>query len=147
MFDVIVIPTDGSEHAENAAERGFDLAAAHDATVHVVCVADTGLFGDVRLPGDDASAEDAIGEKAAEFAGRLADRAEAAGLDVTTAVPEGTAKNEIVDYAADVDADVVVMGTHGRDGVERLVLGSVTEHVIRTSDADVLVPGSADAGD
>lgn len=140
MFDVIVIPTDGSEHAEWAAERGFDLAAAHGATVHVVCVADTGLFGDVRLPGDDASAEEAIGEKAEEFVARLTDRAAAVGLDVTTAVPEGAAKNEIVDYAESVGADVV-MGTRGRGAVERLVLGSVTEHVVRTSQLDVLVAG------
>lgn len=139
MFDVIVIPTDGSEFAENAAERGFEIAAAHDSEVHVVCVADTGMLGDLRLPGDDASAHDAIQAKAREFVDRLADRAGADGLDVTTAVPDGTAKNAIVDYAESVGADAIVMGTSGRGGVERLVLGSVAEHVVRTSPVDVLV--------
>ena len=143
MYDDIVIPTDGSDYAETAAERGFDLAAVHGATVHVVSVADTGLLGDVRLPGDDASAEDAIGEKAREFAERLADRAAAADLEVTTAVREGAAKNEILEYAEEVGADVVVMGTHGRGGVERLMLGSVTEHVVRSGEIDVLVVGGA----
>ena len=143
MFDVIVIPTDGSEFAENAAERGFDLARHHDAAVHVVSVADTGMLGDLRLPGDDASADDAIRAKAEEFVDRLADRAAAAGLEVTTAVPDGTAKNGIVDYADSVGADVIVMGTSGRGGVERLVLGSVAEHVVRHSDVDVLVTHGA----
>lgn len=139
MFDVIVIPTDGSEHAEAAAERGFEIARAHGSTVHVLCVADTGMLGDLQLPGDDASADDAIREKAESFVDRLADRAASAGLDVETTVTEGAAKNQIVEYAGSVDADVVVIGTRGRGGVERLMLGSVAEHVVRTSDVDVLV--------
>ena len=139
MFDVIVIPTDGSEFAENAAERGFEIARANDSEVHVICVADTGMLGDLRLPGDDASADDAIQAKAREFVDRLADRARAEGLEVTTAVPDGTAKNAIIEYAESVGADVIVMGTSGRGGVERLVLGSVAQYVVRHSDIDVLV--------
>jgi nucleotide-binding universal stress UspA family protein len=139
MFDDIVIPTDGSDFAEKAAERGFDIAQAHDSTVHVVCVVDTGMLGTLQLPGDGANPDEAIRGKAREFVDRLAERARAADLDVTTAVPDGTAKNEIVDYAESVDADVVVMGTRGRGGVERAVLGSVAEYVVRTSPIDVLV--------
>lgn len=141
MYETIVVATDGSEHAERAAERAFRLAGVHDAAVHVVCVAETGPFSDVRLPGDHASAESVIRDRAGEFVARLADRAAAADLDVTTAVPEGTAKNAIVAYAESVDADLVVVGSRGRDGVERLLLGSVAEHVARTCDRDVLVVG------
>lgn len=147
MYDTIVIPTDGSEYAERAARRGFELASEHVAAVHVVCAADTGPFGDVRLPGDDASAEDAINEKATQYVERTADLAAPHDLDVRTAVVEGTAKNEIVDYASEAGADLIVMGTRGRGGVERLMLGSVTEHVVRTSDADVLVVDAEDDGD
>ena len=143
MFDVIVIPPDGSEYAEAAAERGFEIARAHDSEVHVVCVADTGMLGDLRLPGDDASADDAIHAKAEEFVARLTDRAATEGLEVTTAVLDGTAKNAIVDYAESVGADAIVIGTRGRGGVERLMLGSVAEHVVRTSPVDVLVTHGA----
>ena len=139
MFDVIVIPTDGSEYAEAAAQRGFEIARAHGSTVHVLCVADTGMLGDLRLPGDDASADEAIRQKAEEFVDRLADRGADEGLEVETAVVEGTAKNAIVEYAESVGADAIVMGTRGRGGVERLMLGSVAEHVVRTSPVDVLV--------
>lgn len=139
MYDTIVIPTDGSEYAERAARRGFELAGKHGATVHVVCAADTGPLGDVRLPGDDASAEDAIGEKAAEYVERAAEMAAPYDIDVKTAVREGPAKSEIVEYAAEVGADMILMGTRGRGGVERLMLGSVAEHVVRTSEVDVLV--------
>lgn len=142
MFETIVIPTDGSEQAEAAAERGFELARTHGAAVHVVCVADTGPLGDYRLPGDHASADEAIRSRAEEFVSRLADRVE--DLEVTTAVPSGTAKNAIVDYAEDVDADLIVMGTRGRGGVGRVMLGSVAEHVVRTSGVDVMVVGGPD---
>lgn len=139
MYDTILIPTDGSEFAERAAERGFRLASEHGAAVHVVCAADTGPFSDVRLPGDDASAEDAINQRAAEYVESTVELAAPYDLEVTTAVLEGPAKSEIVDYAAESGADLIAMGTHGRGGVERLMVGSVTEHVVRTSDVDVLV--------
>lgn len=149
MYDTIVVPTDGSEHAEQAARRGFALAREHDAAVHVVCAADTGPIGDVRLPGDDASAAEAFTERATRYVERTAELADRDDLDVTTAVIEGPAKDEIVDYASAVSADLIAMGTRGRGGVERLMLGSVTEHVVRTSDVDVLVvhtDGDPDGG-
>jgi nucleotide-binding universal stress UspA family protein len=63
---------------------------------------------------------------------------------VTTATPTGSAKTAIVEYADSIDADLIVMGSRGRGGVERLMLGSVTEHVVRVSDIDVLVHGGGD---
>lgn len=142
MYDLIVIPTDGSDHAEAAAERGFELARIHGATIHVICIADTGPLGEYRLPGDNAAAEDAIREQAEAFTSRLAERAPES-VETETAVTMGTAKTGIVDYAEEVDADLIVIGTHGRGGIDRVVLGSVAEHVVRVSDIDVLVPGES----
>lgn len=139
MFDRILVPTDGSEYAESAADTAFELADAHDATVHVISVADPGPLGDLRLPGDATSAEDAIRSRADEFASRLTERAEADGLDVTSVVRTGPPEHEILDYAAEIDADVIVMGTRGRGGVHRMALGSVTDHVIRVGEPPVLV--------
>ena len=64
-------------------------------------------------------------------------------LVVTTATPTGSAKAGIVDYAESVGADLIVMGSRGRGGIERLMLGSVAEHVVRVSDIDVLIHGGA----
>ena len=140
MFDTVVIPVDGSEHADRAATRGFEIASAHGSGVHLVCVADTGPLGDYRLPGETESATDAITGQAASIVESVAERAPD-GLDVTTATPTGSAKSGVVDYAESVDADLIVMGSRGRGGIERLMLGSVAEHVIRVSDIDVLVHG------
>ncbi|WP_254765802.1 universal stress protein [Salinilacihabitans rarus] len=139
MFDSVLVPTDGSEHAETAADTALDLAHEHDAVVHVVSVAETGPLSNLRLPGDAASAEEAIRGRAEEFVSRIADRSEAADLDVTTAVLSGPAGTAILDYADEVDADLIVMGTRGRGGIHRMAVGSVTDHVIRFGDVRVLV--------
>jgi nucleotide-binding universal stress UspA family protein len=143
MFEIIVIPLDGSEHADRAASRGFEIATAHGSSVHLLCVADTGPLADYQLPGERQSADAAMIERATDIVSE-AEQAAPAALDVATATPTGTAKHEIVEYADVVDADLIVMGTCGRGGVERLMLGSVTEHVLRVSDIDVLVRGGED---
>jgi nucleotide-binding universal stress UspA family protein len=140
MFETIVIPVDGSDHAERAAQRGFEIAEEHDSTVHLICVADTGPLDGVQLPGERASASDAITAQAESVVDGIETQAPGT-VPVTTAVPTGSANSQIVDYADSVDADLIVMGSRGHGGVERLVLGSVTEHVVRVSDIDVLVAG------
>ncbi|WP_172636009.1 universal stress protein [Natronobacterium gregoryi] len=142
MYERILVPTDGSEYAADAAERAFELAATTDATVHVVSVAETGPLVSVRLPGDDASAAEILTRRASEFVAELETRADERGLEVSTAVLTGVPVREILEYADEVDADAIVMGTRGRGGVSRLMLGSVTDAVIRHSGIDVLVAGT-----
>ncbi|MFP8890361.1 universal stress protein [Natrialbaceae archaeon A-CW2] len=138
MFETILLPTDGSEDAESAADAGLELAQIHDAEVHVLCVAETGLLGHIRLPGDADSAEHAMHRQAETFVSRVADRA--GDLPVTTAVRTGPPETELLEYANEIDADLIVMGTRGRGGVHKLAIGSVTDHVIRFGDIDVYVP-------
>ncbi|WP_121741423.1 universal stress protein [Natronorubrum halophilum] len=142
MFETILLPTDGSDHAAAAAETGLELAAVHGGAVHVVCVADTGPLSDLRLPGDAASAEDAMRERAREFVDAIVERAAAAGVEATGTVLEGPPEHELLEYADAVDADLVVMATRGRGGVHRMALGSVTDHVVRFGDVPVLVANS-----
>lgn len=142
MFDTILLPTDGSDYAEAAAETGIALAKTHDATVHVVCVADTGPLGDIRLPGDAASPREAIRSQAQEFVDSIVAEAEVAGLEVTGTVLDGPPEEALLEYARETGVDLVVMGTRGRGGVHRMAVGSVTDHVIRFGDIPVLVANS-----
>lgn len=141
MYDQILVPTDGSEYATEAAERAFDLATAVDAPVALICVAELGPFGSVRLPGDETSAADALTEQAETFVTELEDRAAKRDVETTTAVRTGTPVHEILEFADEIDADVIVMGTRGRGGISRMMLGSVTDGVTRHSSTDVLVVG------
>ncbi len=144
MYDDIVVPTDGSDYADSAAETAFDLADHHDATVHVVCAVDPGPLGKLRLPGDAASAEAAIEAKANQSVDRLEDRATERGLAVETATPSGPPGETILEYAEEAEADLVVMGTRGQGGVHRMAVGSVADYVIRFGDVQVLIAETDD---
>ena len=134
MFDHILIPTDGSETASEAAERGIQLADEQGATVHVLYVVQ-------RVQGTDGATGivmEAMREAGERTVGEVAEQAEANGLDATTEVTVGTPHREILEYVESNDIDLVVMGTQGRTGVGRYLLGSVTEKVVRLSDVPVL---------
>lgn len=141
MYDDIVVPTDGSDSAERAARHGVVLAEAYDATVHVLSVVDERDYGGALGRSDDAS--DAVA--AAEAAAREAVESVAALVDgdVTTHVTVAVPPEAILEYVRDAGADLVVMGTHGRTGVERFVIGSVAEKVVRRADVPVVTVRAA----
>jgi nucleotide-binding universal stress UspA family protein len=144
MYDTILIPTDGSEHAVRAAEHAQYLARLFDATVHVVNVADVqaaaGVFGAGGVDEEFRSRLEAEGEEAIETV-----RAALADADsVETAVVRGDPRTAILEYAEEHDVDLLAMGTHGRTGLSRYITGSVTEHVVRLADVPVLTVRATD---
>ncbi|WP_251341447.1 universal stress protein [Haloplanus halophilus] len=134
MFDTIVIATDGSESVRRAVSVALDLAERFDATVHALYVVDEGEVesSPERVREEMRAALDDSGEEA------LSAVAEAADRPVTTAVREGRPATEIREYATDRGADVVAMGTRGRHGENRFLIGSVAERVVRTCPVPVL---------
>lgn len=168
MYDTILFPTDGSEAAETALEHAADHARRYDAALHVLFVAQDDLVdsGLVQRDHEGVEQSDMVGEdhdtqssgmtnEDRERVGAIAEHgsavvsevAESVGDDVAveTAVLNGTPYERILDYAEEADADLLVMGTHGRTGVDRYLLGSVTEKVIRTADAPVLTVRAPDS--
>lgn len=145
MYDTVLFPTDGSETALAAADHGIDMAARHDATMHVLYVVDhervTQMAPD--LGGDHV--KDTLQEEGQRATSEIADMASAEGVDTTTSVREGTAGEMIISYAEDIDADAIVMGTNGRSGMDRLLLGSTAERVIQNTDLPVMTVKRPDA--
>lgn len=136
MYDRILIPTDGSPAAEAAIEHAIDIAEKYDATVHALFVVDGAAYSTLEAGAEIVmDALESEGERAVE---RIAEIAENTGIDCETTVTSGTAYRTIREYIEDHDVDLVVMGTHGRRGIDRYLLGSVTERVVRTSDIPVL---------
>jgi nucleotide-binding universal stress UspA family protein len=136
MYDDILLPTDGSTGMATVMEHGATLAREHEATLHVLYVVDTASLTDLPMESSWEGLNRALreeGEAAIEDA--LEDLE---GLDVETAIVEGSPARDIVEYAEDEGCDLVVMGTHGRSGVNRLLLGSVAERVVRTSPVPVM---------
>ena len=142
MYETIVVPTDGSENARRAADHAVDIASKTGATVHAISVVDATRLGpftptDVEIS-DIRSSLRGEAERATEA---VVERCRNASIDCVTAVRVGVPHETIVDYADEVAADLLVVGTHGRTGVPRALLGSVTERVVRTSDVPVLTVG------
>jgi len=144
MYDQILFPTDGSEGADVALEHVLDVAERHGASVHVLNVADTKRDSVVQLQGEVI---DALEEEGEDVVQRAAARATERRVDVVTEVLQGAPDETIVDYADSRDVDLIVLPTHGRRGLPRFLLGSVTERVLRRSPVPVLTMRPAEVGD
>ncbi|WP_276272537.1 universal stress protein [Haloarcula litorea] len=134
-FESVLVATDGSDCSAVAADRGADLAAAMDATLHVVHVVDATVPPGDLAPGTVLDELETAGERAIQSA---VDRAPDAVSTVEASVLRGVPYRAILDYAEEHAVDCLVLGTHGRSGLERYVLGSVAERVVRLSDTPVL---------
>ena len=135
MYEHILVPTDGSDGTDAAVDHAIDLAETYDAALHTIYVVDANVGADAGVANVYANLEQA-GERAVQD---VVDRAEAAGVEtVEGAVAEGVPHRAILDYAEQRDVDLIVMGTHGRTGLDRYLLGSVAEKVVRLSDVPVM---------
>jgi nucleotide-binding universal stress UspA family protein len=140
MGERILVPFDGSELSEKALDRA--VTTHPDAEISVLYVIDpVGAVYDAEAGGLPAG-ETWLEERSAHADEVCADaEAQAAehGREITTAAEIGRPARVILEYVDEHGIDHVVMGSHGRSGVSRLVLGSVAETVIRRSPVPVTV--------
>jgi nucleotide-binding universal stress UspA family protein len=136
-LETILLATDGSPASEPASEQAIDLAIQVDARLLVV-----GVVASARQPSETASDEvttsdsrDSLSTKAQG----IVQRARAAGADATYLVWEGEAGEAIVAAADSENADLIVVGSHGRSGVSRFLIGSVSDFVVRHAHCPVMV--------
>jgi nucleotide-binding universal stress UspA family protein len=131
MFEKILVPTDGSECAEAAIDYAEDLAGQYEATVHVLCVVDSRTL-------DSAPHLERVKDESTEMVESVCEDLAGSNIPVEDAVRTGIPHQEILQYASQQGIDLIAMGTHGRTGIERYLLGSITEKVVRLSDVPVL---------
>jgi len=145
MYESILVPTDGSPTADLAADHALALAAVFDASVTALGVVDaeeaSGPFDAGGVDEGSLAHLETAAERAVES---VADRAN--GVAVDTLVVEGDPGETVVDRAG--DHDLVVLGTHGRSVVDRVLTGSTSAQVVRESPVPVVtVRGEADQAD
>ncbi|WP_121823083.1 universal stress protein [Halostella salina] len=133
MYDHILVPTDGSEGSRRAIEHAVAVADEVDATVHALFVVDATEY---RALG--GAALETIETSGREGLAAVEKAAERADVEVETEVRRGEVDSEILAAVTDTDADAIVMGTHGRTGLDRVLLGSVTERVVREATVPVI---------
>jgi nucleotide-binding universal stress UspA family protein len=134
MYDRILLSTDGTVASERAEAHALDLAAVHDAVLHVLYVVDedvvTAYSGD-EFVNEAEGPEHGLEEHGEDTLSELRRQASEAGVDVETAVHHGRPAETIVEYADSHDMDLLVLGTKRRPEEYRSLLGSVTDRVLR----------------
>lgn len=137
-YSKILIAVDSSEYSMQAAKKGLELAHQVDAKVALLFVVDTskamgnidaGILPEQALIVLKKEAEQTLDELATMYNGK----------EILKFMPEGHPTKDIIKTAEIWEADLIVMGTHGRTGLLHLLVGSVSEHIIRHSKIPVMV--------
>lgn len=138
MYDRILVATDGSADANRAVTHALEQAEQHGAALHVIFVVDTDRYSEPVLSSmelETTEVEDWGNDELSE----VAERGESLGVDVTTRCCHGKPYVEIINYADEIDADLLVLGYHGHSHSEGEQIGSVTDRVVQNAGRPVLV--------
>mgnify|MGYP005862042223 CR=1 FL=1 len=137
LFERVLVVTRDDEAGRAAAETALSIAAAHGATVDALYVVDTTEHWDMAVERHERTGEDLVEGVEA--------RGDAIGVDVEKWFRYGTAHDEVLDFAAAHDADLIVVGSARRTGLDRLVRpDTLPVRVQRGADAPVITVGESD---
>ena len=144
MYETIVLPLDGSPLARCVLPHALTLARAFDCRIHLVRATGAMPIGQRwDQPALTNTADEDTGLTPDEAIATEAERLRGSGLEVTATVKEGPAADVIAETAEEQPAPMITMATHGRSGVGRWLLGSVTEKVVQVSASPLLLVRSA----
>lgn len=137
MYDTILVGTDGSETANQAVEKAIETAEKHDATVHAVTIVNTRRYGEPALSSTELVLTE-IEDRGHEQLEMIEEMCENRDVEVVTKCFHGDPGEELLKYADETEADLIVLGYQGRTH-PRSKIGSTARHVVRNSDRLVLL--------
>ncbi len=134
----LLLPLECSDVEKPAVDHALELARSSDAVLHLLSVVDWGLSGWDYQGGEHVVRE--LHSKKQNYLDEIREKAEEQGVDVVTEVLENRdVHDRILEYADEQEIDLVVMATHGRSGLDRFLLGSTTERVLRSSSIPMMI--------
>ncbi|MGB7545171.1 MAG: universal stress protein [Methanothrix sp.] len=138
MFEKILVATDGSEHGYRAARVALELGRISGGKVTAIYVADTVKTS--HLPDDMLlfSIRELLLKEGREALKQVESLAQEKGVAFESLVVEGNPGSEIIRYAEASGMDIIILGAVGRTGLDKFLLGSVAEKVVRNSKIPVL---------
>jgi nucleotide-binding universal stress UspA family protein len=145
MYSHILVPVDGSETSKRALSDAINLAKEQQAAMRIVHVIDGGGYWDANFrPTDMRQVTEALRQNGREILDRAQAQAREAGVEAEiklseTVVPGKRIAQTIAEEADGWPADLIVIGTHGRSGLDHLLLGSVAERLVRVAKEPVLL--------
>lgn len=140
-FRKIMVATDGSEFVRRAVDTAIEIARMSEAKLYAVYVIASGglSIGYPKDVGWEKATFEYFRAEGEEATAYVENSGETANVEVESVLLEGSPADEIVDFAEKNGIDLIVMGTLGRTGINRFLLGSVAENVVRHSKKPVLV--------
>ena len=138
-FKKIMIATDDSIYSRMAAAHGIELARLSGRKVYAVYVVSMEYFSSMTVDFDWERIHEALREEGDKAVNYIKGVGEMERVTVESVLLEGHPANELIRYAEENEMDIIVIGTLGRTGIERLLLGSVAGNVVRHSKVPVMV--------
>lgn len=144
FYKNIMIATDGSENTSRAVTYGIEVAKLSGATVHALYVVDTSSFSSVPMDAGWEAMYQILKKEGEKAVSKVKEIGDSFGVRVEEMLSEGHPSNEIINFANENEIDLIVMGTLGKSGIDRFLLGSVAEKVVRNSSVPVMVVRSGE---
>lgn len=138
FFRSIVIATDGSKNTQKAISYGIKIAKLSEAKVYALHVIDIYSLSKSWTAGWETM-YDVLKKEGQKATSKVKECGKALGIEVKEVLLEGHPGMEIIDFAEKNNIDLIVMGTLGKTGLDRFLMGSVAENVVRNSKVPVLV--------
>jgi nucleotide-binding universal stress UspA family protein len=135
----ILIPTDGSDCSLRAADVGISLAKLLGAEIIVIYAIDIIILEELTKSIGSKDIEKELKEKGERYLNYVAKLGKKEGLKTESILAKGEPHDQIVHFSKTLGVDMIVMGTYGRRGTKRILIGSVTERVIEYAPCPVLV--------
>lgn len=141
IYKSIMVATDGSELVKKAVDTAVEIARLSGAKLYAVYVVVSGSYtvGHPRDIGWERAMREHLSAEGREAIAYVETAGKTANIEVEPVILEGSPADKIVDFAEENDIDLIVMGTLGRSGIQKLLLGSVAQNVVRHSRKAVLV--------
>ncbi len=140
LFKKILIATDGSENAKKAVSYGIAIARATGAEVYALYVVSTEHAGTARtVMGWTGAFEEYLVNQGGAAIGYVENLGKEAGVKVEPMYLKGSPAEKILEYAEESNIDLIVMGTQGVTGIQKFLIGSVAENVLRHSKIPVMI--------
>lgn len=139
FFQKIVVATDGSKYSQKAVYSGINLAKLSGAAVYALNVLDASSVISQNWTAGKKSIYEVLKKEGQKATSKIKEYGEASGIEVKEILLEGNPGEQIINFAENNDIDLIVMGTLGKTGLDRFLVGSVAEKVVRNSKVPVLV--------
>lgn len=135
MYKTVLLPIDGSKHSTRAEQTAMDLAEQYDAELRVLHIIDTRRYSEPALSTMELVTDEAE-DQARAMMDQIAEEANSRGIATQTDCRHGIPHKKIKQYATDIDADIIVMGSRGHTHKEKM--GSVANRVVRDAPQQTL---------